>query len=112
MEKVLFLKFYSGIMKQPGKSSSDLPKSKTGSSINNQERTVKDDIESLLKDLKLNKYQSSDVNDYYDHDHEHKLSKTEIDKLNMMASNLKDLLSRLLEKRKNAKRNMTVDVSC
>lgn len=98
-----------GIMKQPGKSSSDLQKSKTGSSINNQEKTVKDEIENLLKELKLNKYQSSDVNDYYDHDHEHKLSKTEIDKLHLMASNLKDLLSRLLEKRKNAKRNMTVD---
>jgi hypothetical protein len=98
-------------MKQSGKSISDLQKSKTTTNINTQERTIKDDIENLLKDLKLNKYQSSDVNDYYDHDHEHKLTKSEIDKLNQMAVNLKDLLSRLLEKRKNAKRNMTVDVS-
>ena len=112
MQKIIIIKTFRGIMKQPGKSSSDLQKSKTVSNISNQERTIKDEIESLLKDLKLNKYQSSDVNDYYDHDHEHKLSKTELDKLNTMASNLRDLLSRLLEKRKNAKRNMTVDVSC
>merc|ERR1712127_730459 len=38
-----------------------------------------------------------------------KLSKIESDKLNTMASNLNDLLGRLLEKRKLAKRNMIVE---
>ncbi len=70
----------------------------------------KDEIEFLLRELKLNKYQSSDVNDYYDHDFETKFTKLDdYEKLNTMAANLKDLLGRLLEKRKAAKRNMTVD---
>ncbi len=64
----------------------------------------------MLKELKLNKYQSSDVNDYFDHDFETKLTKQDdVDKLNTMAVNLRDLLNRLLEKRKAAKRNMTVE---
>lgn len=75
-----------------------------------QSRTIRNDIESLLKDLKLNKFQNSDVNDYYSHENnEIKLSKVESDKLNTMASNLIDLLGRLLEKRKLAKRNMVVE---
>lgn len=74
-----------------------------------QHRSIKDEIEYLLKELKLNKYQSSDINDYYDHDFEGKLNKSDNDKLSTMAINLKDLLTKLVEKRKIAKRNMTVD---
>lgn len=76
-----------------------------------QHRSIKDEIEYLLKELKLNKYQSSDINDYYDHDFEGKLNKSDNDKLSTMAINLKDLLTKLVEKRKIAKRNMTVDVN-
>ena len=51
------------------------------------------------------------MNEYYDFDHDTRLSKTDSEKLNLMAFNLKDLLVRLLEKRKVAKRNMIVDVN-
>lgn len=77
---------------------------------NSEQSRVKEDIEFLLKELKLNKHQSSDANDYYDLEYDSKMKKSEeSDKLQMMALNLKDLLGRLLEKRKIAKRNMIVD---
>ena len=68
------------------------------------------EIENLLKELKLIKHQSADINDYYDQENENKISKTESDKLNAMALNLKELLARLLEKRKISKRNMIAEV--
>lgn len=68
-------------------------------------RLIKLEIENLLKDLKLVKHQSTDINDYYDQENENKISKVESDKLNAMAVNLKELLARLLEKRRLAKRN-------
>lgn len=92
-------------------SSSDLKNQKINydtANLNNAP-SVKNEIEILLKDLKLNKYQSSDVNDYYDHDHSYKLGKQDAEKLALMSINLRDLLGRLLEKRKQAKRNLTVD---
>jgi hypothetical protein len=77
-------------------------------------RLVKLEIENLLKELKLIKYQSNeskDLNDYYDQENENnKISKAENDKLNAMAINLKELLFRLLEKRKQGKRNILAEV--
>ena len=52
-----------------------------------------------------------DYNEYYDQENENKLMKNESEKLNSMAVTLKELLSRLLEKRKSAKRTKNVDVS-
>ena len=64
---------------------------------------MKTEIELLLKELRLNKNVSSDLNEYYDQENESKLNKYEYEKLNSMAYNLKELLSRLLEKRKISK---------
>ena len=52
-----------------------------------------------------------DINEYYDQEIEGKVSKQEYDKLNLMALSLKDLLNKLLDKRKIAKRNINVEVS-
>ena len=71
---------------------------------------LKVEIENLLKELKLIKHQSADINDYYDQENETKISKVESEKLNAMAVNLKELLARLLEKRKQTKRNMIAEV--
>lgn len=75
--------------------------------VNSQ--SVKTEIELLLKELRLNKNVSSDLNEYYDQENESKLNKYEYEKLNSMAYNLKELLSRLLEKRKISKRNKSVE---
>ena len=53
----------------------------------------------------------SDYNEYYDQENENKLMKNDSEKLNAMAMTLKELLSRLLDKRKAAKRTKNVDVS-
>ena len=53
---------------------------------------------------------SVDANDFYDQDVESKLTKQEHEKLSEMALNLKLLLERLFEKRRNSKRNMLVEV--
>jgi len=50
------------------------------------------------------------MNEYYDQEIEGKVSKQEFDKLNLMASSLKELLNKLLDKRKLAKRNINVEV--
>ena len=72
-------------------------------------KSIKQDIELLLKDLKLSKNINSDNNDFYDQDVESRLNKQEYEKLSDMGLNLKQLLERLLEKRKNNKRNNYVE---
>ncbi|RNA22132.1 FAM13A isoform X1 [Brachionus plicatilis] len=69
---------------------------------------VKHDIESLLYELKLLK-NNIESSEYYNQEVESRLSKQEFEKLNSMAVNLRDLLNRLLEKRKIAKRNIVAE---
>jgi hypothetical protein len=71
--------------------------------------SLKSEIEYLLKELKLNKCNLSEINEYFDQESDKKLNKIDLDKLNLMAVNLRDLLSRLLEKRKVAKRCTLVE---
>lgn len=100
-----FIKDTRVISEYKSKNFDSIPKK---NEIENQ-RILKMEIENLLKELKLIKHQSADINDYYDQENENKISKTESDKLNAMALNLKELLARLLEKRKISKRNMIAE---
>lgn len=86
-------------------------KSKSFDSNKNDIQThalIKHDIENLLRELKLIK-NSQESSEYYSQENESKLSKQEFEKLSLMAVNLRDLLGRLLEKRKLAKRNIVVE---
>ncbi|CAF0964844.1 unnamed protein product, partial [Brachionus calyciflorus] len=69
---------------------------------------IKHDIENLLRELKLIT-KTQETSEYYSQENESKLGKQDFEKLSFMASNLRDLLSRLLEKRKLAKRNIVVE---
>lgn len=69
--------------------------------------SIKYEIDLLLKELKLAR--NIDTSEYYNTDSELKLGRPEQEKLMAMAINLKDLLTRLLDKRKLAKRNINVD---
>lgn len=51
-----------------------------------------------------------ETSEYYNTDSELRLNRVEQDKLFGMALNLKELLTRLLEKRKQSKRNINVEV--
>ena len=55
-------------------------------------------------------FSNLEVNEYYDQESESKVNKNEAEKINLMAINLKELLAKLLEKRKNSKRNINVEV--
>lgn len=71
--------------------------------------SIKNEIEFLLRELKLNKNLNTEVNEYYDQENESRLNKNDYDKINSMAFNLRELLARLLDKRKHSKRNINVE---
>lgn len=71
-------------------------------------------IDSILNQIKSSIYKLLksylETSEYYNTDSELKLGRPEQEKLMAMAINLKDLLTRLLDKRKLAKRNINVEV--
>jgi hypothetical protein len=71
--------------------------------------SVKNEIEFLLRELKLNKSLNTEINEYYDQENESRLNKNDYEKINSMAFNLRELLARLLDKRKHTKRNINVE---
>lgn len=76
-------------------------------------KTNKQDIKLFLKELKFMRITNdSSVNEYYDDSIDSKYLKKDFrtEKFNQMENDLRDLLARLIDKRKNSKRTHDLEV--
>ena len=74
-------------------------------------KNIKSEIKNHLKDLKFIKGNSIAANEYYDENITDMSGTVKSEKFIAMEIDLKDLLARLLEKRKLAKRNLDIEVN-